>query len=676
MAVEEVSALSPEGTVFRAFVPTEFHEWPAWNRLRRILTANGGSYGISGPRGAGKSWLMLRAIHWATTPDRPDQPAGIGLWYPSPSEYEPLPFLASLSDSLATDIERRYREDGVIQATHRRLRRRSLSIAGLAMVLAFAAGMAVGGPGSFAGVIAGAIAATAAALGTLRASTLWWATDPEYRLLRQALEVQERARFTATEREGLEVGGEAGRGIVARAKASRQRELTQRPATLSSLVNDFRALAQRAGAVTHGRVVIAIDELDKMADPNGVRTLLRDIKGIFEVPGVRFLVSVSDEAARNLSLGALAERNEFNSSFYTVVQAQRATPDQCAELLESRGQVPREVALALAVLAGGNPREVVRLAELIGPVTTVREAAMKVLGDEALTLRSEVVTALNVEGLEPVGREPRVEVFRSLPDEAFNDPAEFDELCSSALDRSWEPEWGDAGWRQRFEEGWHRLLIRLAVAGRLVSAVSLVRDPDVGDAMLHVIVAAGQSAHVARLVLESNLRVETPHDRSGVPSVKTLREEFEALARRYEEERGSKRAGADRTRTLDHIVREAREHAREIKLTTEEVNALLRSERAGDRVVALAAVQATADPETAATVLEIAARPQTPFEGFHALRALESLRPTLSQADLAVLRGMLTNESWQQSLGKDTSRRDLASRLALALEREKGKAAA
>jgi hypothetical protein len=78
-------------TVFRAFDPDEFLEWPAWRRLSRILGANGGSYGLSGPRGAGKSWLMLRAIAWAETPDGPGR-TGIGLWYPSPSEYNPLAF--------------------------------------------------------------------------------------------------------------------------------------------------------------------------------------------------------------------------------------------------------------------------------------------------------------------------------------------------------------------------------------------------------------------------------------------------------------------------------------------------------------------------------------------------------------------------------------------------------
>ena len=52
-------------------------------------------------------------------------------------------------------------------------------------------------------------------------------------------------------------------------------------------------------------MVIGIDELDKINDPEAVRALLRDIKGILEVTGVHFLVSVSEEAAAALQLGTL-----------------------------------------------------------------------------------------------------------------------------------------------------------------------------------------------------------------------------------------------------------------------------------------------------------------------------------------------------------------------------------
>jgi hypothetical protein len=666
------AGFAPRGpaTVFRAFVQDEFLEWPAWTRLRKILDANGGSYGLSGPRGAGKSWLMLRAICWAKEGPRP----GLGLWYPSPSEYDPLAFLASLSDSLANEIRRWF---DTHPDAHRRLWiaqwiTRLTAAAGFAGVLAW---VLLASSTAFGDVVrALGLAVAAGAVTGLGAHMLtrWWRRlHPEEQLLRESRVIGERARWTATRREGLDIGASAGSGIAGVIKRSRERELVERPATLSSLVHDFRALAELAGTTTGGRVVIAIDELDKMADPGKVRALLRDIKGIFEVPGVRFLVSVSDEAARNLSLGALTERNEFNSSFYMVLQAQPPSPDQCAELLQRRGGVPREVALVLAVLAGGNPREVVRLAELAGQAATGREAAMKTIEEEALTLRREIVTALEIEGVPPVTRETRIAAFRALPDDAFEEQSGFERLCRSALsDGMWAPDWRDAGWTPRFDEAWSRLMVRLAVAGELADSRELVRDEKVGLRLRDVVTAASQSAAVARIILEGRLRVETRHGPALGPSVDEVRDQLTALARAYEEIRSSMPSGRERTQRMDKLASDARALARAASLDPDDVIIRLRSTEPGDRVVALAAVQATADPATADDVLTIVAEPATPFEQYQALRALESLRPNLSVEQRARLVALLEGADWNAALNHDRSRTELAGRLLAAVQQE------
>src|SRR5690348_12653034 len=93
------------GTPFRSFSAQEFSQTSSWKRLVRILDGNGGAFGLYGPRGSGKSWLMLRAIHEA------DSRGGIGLWFPCPSDYEPSDFLSSLSDNLASAVERRFARD-------------------------------------------------------------------------------------------------------------------------------------------------------------------------------------------------------------------------------------------------------------------------------------------------------------------------------------------------------------------------------------------------------------------------------------------------------------------------------------------------------------------------------------------------------------------------------------
>jgi hypothetical protein len=501
-------ATPPGTTVFRAFERANFLEWPSWRRLEEILGSNGGSFGLSGPRGAGKSWLMLCAIDEvrAARGDRPER--GIGLWYPSPSEYDPLAFLASLSDGLANEIERRFRREHPLRDA---IGWNWMVSLGLPLIVGFSV---------YAANVKTETEASSITLGVMAALTvglvtrLWvaWlrARRPEERLLREAALVRERVRYTLTRREASELGAEAGRGFVARARTSRERELVERPTTLSTLVNDFRALAAEAGEVA-GRVVIAIDELDKMAEPEKVRALLRDIKGIFDVPRVHFLVSVSDEAARSLKLGALTGRNEFNSSFYTVIEVPPAEPRQCAALLAARSATPESVGVALGILAGGNPREVLRLAEFAGVADTPAEAVVRALREEALNLRRDIVTAENADGTPNLGEESRLQSFMNLPDGDFDSIQRFTMLADRALDDGmWAPPWKDDGWEARFAETWRRLMVRLAVAHELiVNAESLVDDSVFGIHLQDVVTAASQSASLARVVLEQNLRVDT-----------------------------------------------------------------------------------------------------------------------------------------------------------------------
>jgi KAP family P-loop domain len=656
---ESSAPIDLEESVFRAFEQGEFLEWPAWVRLRKILTANGGSYGISGPRGSGKSWLMLRAIE--DVREQPDDAAtktGLGLWYPSPSEYDPLAFLASLSDSLANAIDRRYRD--LYPA------RNPLGPFWSATILLLLAAAAAAVLTQFAwpwwGAHAAAGAAVLAAVGIflfVRRRAL----HPERRLLREAALLRERARFTATRRESSEVGAEGGRGIVARFGMSRERELVERPATLSTLVNDFRALAEQAGVVA-GRVVIAIDELDKMADPDRVRDLLRDIKGIFEVPQVHFLVSVSDEAARTLNLGALAGRNEFNSSFYTVIELPPTRPQECAELLQRRGRVPPDVAHALSVIAGGNPREVLRLAELVGPATTGQDAVVRALREETAALKRDIVTADGREtkdqdgnvALRAMAEEARVGAFNSVPDEAVESPASIVSISERALtDEFWQPTWIDDGWNDRFQESWRRLLVRLAVAGRLAGSQSIVRDTDL-ELLQGVIVAASQSSAIGKIVLESRLQIEARRPAVEQPTARTRLEE---LVKRF-------RSNAP-TEELDTFFSEARVAAVDAQLEPREIDVYLASNVPGERAIGLAAVQATAIPEAFDRIIETVQK-GPPLEQYHALSALESLRPGLSEEQRDETIAVLNATNPQ--LPADSARRALVERILAGIERD------
>jgi hypothetical protein len=69
-------------TLFGSYSDNAFIETESWEQLKQVLTGNGGAYGLYGPRGSGKTWLMKRTIQWA------DDDSGVGLWFPCPSSYD------------------------------------------------------------------------------------------------------------------------------------------------------------------------------------------------------------------------------------------------------------------------------------------------------------------------------------------------------------------------------------------------------------------------------------------------------------------------------------------------------------------------------------------------------------------------------------------------------------
>jgi hypothetical protein len=666
---ETPSAASPaaggasDTTVFRAFEVDEFREWPPWERLLRMLRSNGGSFGLSGARGAGKSWLMMRAIEWVKTAPGTGKLGGIGLWYPSPSEYDSHAFLASLSDSFATEIDRWYRRNARARIWAH-LIRWVPPVAGLvAGVTVYATVTGLGTVGPLPIALASAVAVALLIGLTLRIHHPY---RQEARLAAEAKLVRERARYSITQRESTEASAEGGRGLVGRVRTARERELVERPATLSSLVNDFRALAREAGEVA-GHVVIAIDELDKMVEPELVNQLLRDIKGVFEVPRVHFLVSVSDEAARSLSMGALFTRDVFNSSFYAVLEVTPTEPDHLAELLVSRSDntVSRDIGLALGVLAGGNPREAVRLAELAREATTRADAVCDTLRDEALNLRREVVTAQDREGMPPLGHEARVEAFKSLPEDAFRSEGQLCGLAAGTFrDTLWQPSWTDATFVDLFGEAWRRLMVKLAVGAQLIEAGSLAQDRELALRLRDVVVAVSQSARVARTVLEGQLRIETEGPSA---TAEEARAKLLLLGREYEEIRRTEPSGKARTRHMDAVAAGMRAAARDAHFSSEQLVNMIQEGGDGTRTVALAVVQTTGDPATFDAVEPVVREPRTPFEGYQALLALETLLAGLTAEQRSRVLGTLDPQFVAGLAADDPPRARLANRILRAL---------
>jgi hypothetical protein len=524
----QIDGSPPDPTPFMSFSEKDFYETASWARLAHILTRNGGAYGLYGPRGSGKTWLMRKAIGHEIGK------GGMGLWFPCPSEYDTMAFLSSLSDNLASAVEQRFVPDNVWSHAARRSQPVLIFVVLLPLVTAIVtyAIHGLNAKGSVQSTIFSAIpswlwlvvAIAILLLLVVFVARVAWDSRPEGRLVRVATGLRERIRYTTALTIGTELDLSGGGGVVGAIKRSQQRSLNERPATVASLLFDFRNLAELIVATTSGKLVIGIDELDKVNDPDAVRNLLRDVKGVFEITNAYFLVSVSEEAAAALQLGSLRTggRNEFNSSFYTVIELPPLSAAETVELLGRRGiEVTPRRAQLLCLLSAGNWRETVRLAEGTprppGPADIDRDSwlVMKTLEAESVTLLGELITYYSATG---ASDELIVNIWNSLPRAKFSSLNEFIELSGSAIRGFWRSGWSSpSAMEDRNRESWQRLLVRLFVAGVAVGPLTGPGSPreyssqDLAD-LRDVLIVATHSSAVAYAMLTDRfgLQLDTP----------------------------------------------------------------------------------------------------------------------------------------------------------------------
>jgi len=165
------------------------------------------------------------------------------------------------------------------------------------------------------------------------------------------------------------------RSFLALARGSAKQRAEQ-PVTLPELVESFRAYGarvaswQRSAQGGEGRVVIGIDEVDKIRDSDRAEAFLNDIKAIFGVPGCLYLVSLSEDAMAGFARRTPSIRSTFDSAFDELVPVGPMTYRHSEQLLFKRVTgVPRPFIALCHVLAGGLPRDLVRAARALIDVT-------------------------------------------------------------------------------------------------------------------------------------------------------------------------------------------------------------------------------------------------------------------------------------------------------------------
>ncbi|EOD58676.1 tetratricopeptide repeat protein [Amycolatopsis vancoresmycina] len=293
---------------------------PATKELRQLLRQRSkGSFALAGPRGAGKSTLLERWCAGQLLRESGTQEARMDLTVrvDAPVGYQSKDFLTHLFGRLCDEVEN-YAADHDPAINSRASRTADGSAqSGLLRLFHLIRGTWVERerrPGQ--GVL----------------------TAPE--LLHLARSERNKLRFLqshTTEGE-VSLGAPALSGTALKRKSSVKRD--DIPLNHPQLVDRFRAFLGVAAEVVRnldGKVLIGIDELDRISDGEGAQQFLNELKAVFNVPNCYFLVSVSEDALADFELSAMGMRTVFDSAFDTIVRVDYLTFDQ-AKLLLNRGR--------------------------------------------------------------------------------------------------------------------------------------------------------------------------------------------------------------------------------------------------------------------------------------------------------------------------------------------------
>lgn len=183
-------------------------------------------------------------------------------------------------------------------------------------------------------------------------------------LLDLAEDQLDRIRFLQSHTTGW--SGKISMPLKGQASRSWSTERAEQQLTHPEVVDEFRQFAKVAAEILESegvadRVVIAIDELDKIGEPEKSHQFINDVKGIFDVTGCLFLVSVSDDAITNFEQRGVAVRDAFDSAFSEMVRLESFTLDESRLWISSRLVGISEQFCHLShCLSGGLPRDLRR----------------------------------------------------------------------------------------------------------------------------------------------------------------------------------------------------------------------------------------------------------------------------------------------------------------------------
>ncbi|MFM9700558.1 hypothetical protein [Streptomyces europaeiscabiei] len=147
--------------------------------------------------------------------------------------------------------------------------------------------------------------------------------------------------------------------------------LSSVPVNYPELVGTFRTLLARIAqqmSVRGHRTIITVDELDRLGSAEQALAFLSEIKAIFGVPHVFYIVSVAEDVGAAFVRRGLPHRDSTDSSLDDVVHVPPCTLEESKKIIAKRapGLAPADTpgptpyVLLAHGLSGGLPRDLIR----------------------------------------------------------------------------------------------------------------------------------------------------------------------------------------------------------------------------------------------------------------------------------------------------------------------------
>jgi hypothetical protein len=147
--------------------------------------------------------------------------------------------------------------------------------------------------------------------------------------------------------------------------------LRSRSISLPGLTSQYIAYVRQLLEVIPNKLLVCIDELDKVTDLDSVKSILREIKGGLYVKGCFYVISLSEDSVQAFGGRLSSTRDIFESTFDEVYSIARLDIESCRRLLERRldeggttvtqlVSEPDDVIRLCSILSSGIPRDLIR----------------------------------------------------------------------------------------------------------------------------------------------------------------------------------------------------------------------------------------------------------------------------------------------------------------------------